>query len=339
MNTNTDWATLPFAYTNTGANVRCSFSNNQWGEITVHSDDILPIHMAATCLHYGQECFEGLKAYRGKDGNIRLFRWKDNAARFNRSARRVGMQEIPEEVFEKALFTLIENNRDSVPPYGTGATLYIRPLLIGTTPRLGLNRSEDYLFVMFACPVGPYFKNGFKPGKVVVERDSDRAAPLGTGTVKIGGNYAAALNTTLRVQKEGYSSAMYLDPKQKTYIDECGPANFFGIKGNSYVTPQSSSILESITNLSLMTLAEHIGLTVERRQIPLEELAEFSEAAQCGTAAVLSPIYSITDPATSTVYTFGKPDEVSPVCSKLYTMLTGIQSGDLEDIFGWITLL
>ncbi len=337
MNANIDWATLPFAYNNTGANVRCSFSNNQWGEITVHSDDIIPIHMSATCLHYGQECFEGLKAYRGKDNAIRLFRWKDNAARLNRSARRIAMQEIPEEIFEKCLRTLIEHNKNFVPPYGTGATLYIRPLLIGTGARLGLNRSEEYLLIMFASPVGPYFRNGFKPGNVVVERDTDRAAPLGTGTVKVGGNYAAALNTTLRVQQEGYSSAMYLDPKEKTYIDECGPANFFAIKGNSYITPTSLSILESITNLSLITLAEHIGLTVERRQIPLEELAECSEAAQCGTAAVLSPIYSITDPANNKKYTFGSPDKVGPVCTKLYEMLTGIQSGDVEDTFGWVT--
>jgi len=337
MNANTDWATLPFAYTNTGANVRCSFSNNQWGEVTVHADDTIPVHISATCLHYGQECFEGLKAYRGKDNAIRVFRWKDNAARLNRSARRVAMQEVPEEVFEKCLRALIENNKDFVPPYGTGATMYIRPLLIGTTPRLGLNRSEDYLFVLFASPVGPYFKNGFKPGKVVVERDTDRAAPLGTGAVKIGGNYAAALNTTLRVQQEGYSSAMYLDPKEKTYIDECGPANFFAIKGNTYITPTSLSILESITNLSLMKLAEHIGLQVERRQIPLEELAECDEAAQCGTAAVVSPIYSVTDPANNTVYTFGKPDEAGVICTKLYEMLTGIQSGDIEDMFGWIT--
>lgn len=338
MNANTDWATLPFAYTNTGANVRCSFSNNTWGEITVHSDDTIPVHMAATCLHYGQECFEGLKAYRGKDNAIRIFRWKDNAARLNRSAARVAMQEVPEEVFEKCLRALIEHNKDFVPPYGTGATMYIRPLLIGTGARLGLNRSKDYLFIMFACPVGPYFKNGFKPGKVVVERDSDRAAPLGTGTVKIGGNYAAALNASLQAHQDGYSSAMYLDPKEKTYIDECGPANFFGIKGNTYITPISTSILESITNLSLMKLAERVGMTVERRQIPLEELAEFDEAAQCGTAAVLSPIYSITDPANNTVYTFGKPDKAGAVCTKLYTMLTGIQSGDIEDEFGWITV-
>lgn len=338
MNANTDWATLPFAYNNTKANVRCSFSNNQWGEITLHSDDIIPINIAATCLHYGQECFEGMKAYRGKDNSIRIFRWKDNAARLNRSANRIAMQEVPEEIFEKCLRTLIENNKDFVPPYGTGATLYIRPVLIGTGARLGLNRSEEYLFVMFASPVGPYFKNGFKPSKVVVERDSDRAAPLGTGTAKIGGNYAAALNTTLQVQKDGYSSALYLDPKEKIYIDECGPANFFAIKGNSYITPASESILESITNLSLMTLAEKIGLNVERRQIPLTELDECDEAAQCGTAAVLSPIYSITDPAKNKVYTFGTPDEVGPVCKKLYTILTSIQSGDLTDEFDWVTV-
>lgn len=334
-----DWSNLPFGYMPTNANVRCSYKNGAWGDIEIHTEETITLHMAATCLHYGQECFEGLKAYRGNDNTIRLFRWEENAKRMNKSAQRIGMPIIPLEVFKNALFTLLAQNKEFVPPYGTGASMYIRPFLIGTEGKLGLNASTEYIFTMFCSPVGPYFKDGCKPVKVIIERDSDRAAPLGTGNVKVGGNYAAAVNATLRAHEQGYSSALYLDPKDKKYIDECGPANFFGIKNNTYITPKSSSILESITNMSLVTLAGNMGMNVERRQIPIDELETFEETGQCGTAAVLTPICEIFDPVLGKSYTYGSPETLGKYSMMLYDTLVGIQYGDKEDTEGWITIV
>lgn len=335
----TEWGNLPFSYKTTNGNIRCEYKNGKWGEIETSSSESINIHISSTCLHYGQECFEGLKAYRGKDNTIRLFRWQENSKRMNQSARRLSMPEIPQDIFEKCLQTLLKLNAEFVPPYGSGASLYIRPLLIGVSPMLGISASSEYILVIFCSPVGPYFKSGFKPVKVVIERETDRAAPLGTGNVKVGGNYAAALNTTLRIHDEGYSSALYLDPKEKKYIDECGPANFFGIKNNTYITPKSDSILNSITNLSLQELAKHLGMSVEKRQVPLEELSTFEEVGQCGTAAVLTPIYSIFDPLTKKEYTFGDKETVGAKSIELYETLVGIQYGDIEDPFGWISLI
>ncbi len=295
--------------------------------------------MAASCLHYGQECFEGLKVFRGKDSKIRIFRWQENLKRMNRSAKRLSMPEIPVHVFEKALMMLIKENQEFVPPYGTGASLYVRPLLIGTSSQLGLSPADEYLLVLFCSPVGPYFKTGVKPVKVIIERDTDRAAPLGTGNVKVGGNYAPTLVTTQKIQELGYSSALYLDPKEKKYLDECGPANFFGIIQNSYITPDSSSILNSITNMSLQDIAIQLGMKVEKRKVLLEELAHFEEAAQCGTAAVITPIYEIYDPLTNIRYTYGSSEKTGEVCMKLYTTLVGIQYGDVPDTFGWNTII
>jgi len=333
-----DWSNLPFGYMPTHANIRCVYTNGTWGDVTVHTEETITLHMAATCLHYGQECFEGLKAYRGNDNTIRLFRWQENAKRMSKSAQRIGMPEIPEELFKDMLFTLLKHNTDFIPPYGTGASLYIRPLMIGIEGKLGLSASTEYLFVMFCSPVGPYYKDGCKPVKVIIERDSDRAAPLGTGNVKVGGNYAAAVNATLRAHQQGYSSALYLDPKEKKYIDECGPANFFAIKNNSYITPQSSSILESITNLSLMKLAANMGMKVEQRNISLDELPTFEEAGQCGTAAVVTPICEIYDPVVNVSYTYGSPESLGAQSMKLYNTLVGIQYGDVEDTEGWVTV-
>ncbi|MFW5852193.1 MAG: branched-chain amino acid aminotransferase [Bacteroidota bacterium] len=335
-----NWAQLPFAYEKTHTNIRCEYQNNAWGTITSHTDENVNLHMAASCLHYGQECFEGLKAYRGKDDKIRVFRWEENLRRMNKSANRLSMPSIPAEIFEEALRRLINENKDFVPPYGTGASLYIRPLLIGLSPRLGLSPADDYMFVMFCSPVGPYFKTGLKPVKIIIERDTDRAAPLGTGNVKVGGNYAPALITTQKIHNLGYSAALYLDPKEKKYIDECGPANFFGIKNNTYVTPDSLSILQSITNMSLKTVASEIlGLSVEERKVPLTELSEFEEIGQCGTAAILTPVYEIYDPITKNHYTYGNPEETGTVCRQLYETLIGIQYGEIPDKFGWNTII
>ncbi|MFQ3578986.1 MAG: branched-chain amino acid aminotransferase [Bacteroidales bacterium] len=334
-----DWANLPFSYKKTRMNVRCTYQNGSWGKLELHESEYIPMHIAATCLHYGQECFEGLKAYTGKDGKIRVFRWEENLKRINRSADYIVMPQIDKQLFWDSLVQLIKNNKEYIPPYGYGATFYIRPLLIGMSPHVGLNCSTEYLYVVFGTPVGSYFKDGFKPTNVIIHRASDRAAPKGTGHIKVGGNYAAGLKVTKEVKAQGYSSAMYLDPREKKYIDECGPANFFGIKDNCYVTPKSDSILPSITNMSLMELAAFLGMKVETRQIELNELESFQEAGQCGTAAVISPIGHIYDPDFDKTYVFSKDGKVGEISQKLYDTLTAIQFGEIEDTFGWTTII
>ena len=334
-----DWSKLSFTYMKTDYNVRCYWRNGQWGELEVSSSEYIPIHMAATCLHYGQDAFEGLKAFRGKDGRIRIFRLDENAKRMQSSADCILMQRVPEELFKAAVLKAVKMNERFVPPYESGASLYIRPLLIGTGARIGVNPADEYLFVVFVMPVGPYFKNGFKPSNVVIMRQFDRAAPLGTGHVKVGGNYAASLRSGQLAHDQGYAAVLYLDAKEKKYLDECGPANFFLIKGNKYVTPASGSILPSITNKSIQQIAADLGLEVDRRRITVEEMAGFDEAGECGTAAVISPVGRIDDPETGKQYVFSKDGEAGPVCRKLYDTLRGIQYGDLPDKFGWITYL
>lgn len=334
---NFDWKNLGFGYSGTNYNIRCHYKNGKWGELQVSDSDQITIHMAATCLHYGQEAFEGLKAYRGTDGKIRVFRIEENAKRMQASGRGILMPELPMEIFTEAVYKAIKLNREFVPPYGSGASLYIRPILIGSGPQIGVKPSDEFLFVVFVMPVGPYFKAGFKPTDYVIYREYDRAAPLGTGNIKVGGNYAASLNAGVRAHNEGYSAVLYLDAREKKYIDECGPANFFGIKGNAYITPKSKSILPSITNKSLRQLAIDIGMTVEERPILVEELTEFNEAGACGTAAVISPIKSIYDADQDIRYTYGaEPGEMSV---RLYEKLIGIQYGTEEDLHGWVTIV
>ncbi|MBQ7163006.1 MAG: branched-chain amino acid aminotransferase, partial [Bacteroidales bacterium] len=270
-----DWSSLSFSYIPTDYNVRCYWRNGQWGELEVCSSEYIPMHMAATCLHYGQEAFEGLKAFKGKDGKIRIFRLDENAKRMQSSAAAILMQAPTEEIFKAAVLKAVKLNERFVPPYESGAALYIRPLLVGTQARVGVNPSEEYLFLVFVTPVGPYFKAGFKPTNVVIMRQFDRAAPQGTGNVKVGGNYAASLRAGAIAHDGGYSAVLYLDPKEKKYLDECGPANFFMVRGNEYVTPASNSILPSITNKSLQQLAADMGMEVIRRRVLVEELADF----------------------------------------------------------------
>jgi branched-chain amino acid aminotransferase len=297
------------------------------------------LHIAATCLHYGQEAFEGLKAFRGKDGKVRVFRLDENAKRLQSSCRGIMMPELPEEKFKEAVLKAVKLNEGFVPPYESGASLYIRPLLIGTSAQVGVKPATEYTFIIFVTPVGPYFKGGFQTTPFVVTREFDRAAALGTGTYKIGGNYAASLAPGEKAHKQGYSNVFYLDSKEKKYIDECGAANFFGIKNNTYITPKSTSVLPSITNKSLMVLAEEIGLKVERREIPLEELATFEEAGACGTAAVISPIERIDDLDNNKSYVFSKDGKPGAVCEKLYNKLRAIQYGDEADKYGWVTVV
>jgi branched-chain amino acid aminotransferase len=336
---NLDWKNLPFGYIKTDYNVRCYYRDGKWSEPEVSTSQYLNVHMAATALHYGQEAFEGMKGYRGKDGKVRIFRWEENAKRLISSARGVLMEEVPVELFRKAVVTAVKMNEKFVPPHGSGATLYIRPLLYGSGAEVGVKPAKEYDFIVFVTPVGPYFKGGIKPVDMLITRDYDRAAPLGTGSIKVGGNYAASLRAIIHARDEGFGNALFLDAKEKKYIDECGPANFFGIKGKTYVTPKSVSILPSITNKSLMQIAESLGLKVEVRPVAVEELADFDEVGACGTAAVISPIAKIVDPGTGKVYEYCKDGEPGKYTMELYKKLTGIQCGDLEDTFGWVTIV
>lgn len=336
---NIDWSSLSFSYMKTDYNVRCTFKDGKWGEIEVSQDETINLHMAATCLHYGQEVFEGQKAFVGKDGKVRLFRIKDNARRIADSATGIMMEPIPEDKFIEMCKMVIKLNKRFIPPYGSEASFYLRPLEIGITPRVGVNPATEYMFIIFAMPVGPYFKGGIKPTRVAIYRDYDRAAPLGTGKWKVGGNYAAGMSATAKAKANGFSAALFLDPKEKKYLDECGPANFFAIKDNTYITPKSGSILPSITNMSLQQIATDMGLKVECRPIPVEELAQFSETAECGTAAVISPIYEIYDEGEKKSYFFNTENESGEVTMSLYHRLKAIQCGDYPDKHGWITFI
>ena len=304
---NINWSDLSFGYMKTDYNVRCYYRDGKWGELEVSSSEIINIHMAATCLHYGQESFEGLKAFRGKDGKIRVFRMDENAKRMQSSSHGIKMAELPVEKFEEAVRKVVKLNERFVPPYESGAALYIRPLMIGMGAQVGVRPASEYMFMVFVTPVGPYFKGGFKPSKVCIMRSYDRAAPQGTGTIKVGGNYAASLVA--------------------------------GEKAHSYITPQSHSILPSITNKSLQQLATDMGLTVERRAVPVEEIATFDEAAECGTAAVIAPISQIDDLDANKSYVIAKDGKPGPVCEKLYNKLRAIQYGDEPDVYNWVTVI
>ena len=334
-----DWSNLGFGYYPTDYNVRCEFKDGKWGPVTVTDDVTINIHMAATCLHYGQEAFEGLKAFRGEDGKIRIFRMDENAKRFISSAEGIKMQPLPEELFKEMVVKLIKANERFVPPYGSGAALYIRPLEIGISPQVGVRPAREYMVVMFCCPVGPYFKSGFRPGRMCIMREYDRVAPKGTGRFKIGANYATSLYAGELALSKGYNAVLYLDPKDKKYLDECGPANFFAIKDGKYITPASDSILPSITNKSLQQLAEDLGLVVEKRRIAVEELTAVDEAAACGTAAVATPIAEIDDLDNNTTYVIAKDGKPGKYTTLLYNTLQDIQMGRRPDTHGWTTIV
>lgn len=332
---NIEWGKLPFGYFKTDYNVRCYNRNGVWGKVEISSSEYISVHMACTGLHYGQEAFEGMKVFRGKDGKVRMFRWEENAKRLRTSADGIMMAPVPDDVFLESITKVVKLNEKYIPPYGTGASLYLRPLLFGSGAEVGVKPSSEYMFIVFCGPVGPYFKEGFKPVKIQLISDYDRTAPQGTGHIKVGGNYAASLRPADRAKKEGYSSVLFTDSMEHKYIDEAGPANFFGIKNNTYITPHSKTILPSITNMSLEQIAKDLGLKSERRPVEAAELNTFEEAGACGTAAIISPIGMIHNRTTDEKITYGSMDQAGPVSTKLFETLKGIQEGVIEDKHGW----
>lgn len=336
MTVEIDWDNLGFEYHKLPYRYVSYYKDGQWENGQLSEDATLHISEASPALHYGQQAFEGLKAYRTKDGSIQLFRPDRNAARLQATADRLLMPQVPTEQFIDAVKQVVKANEDYVPPYGTGATLYLRPLLIGVGDIIGVKPANEYIFTVFAMPVGAYFKGGLVPTNFIVSEDYDRAAPYGTGAAKVGGNYAGSLLPGKQAKSNGYSDVIYLDPATHTKIEEVGAANFFGITAdNEFVTPLSPSILPSITKYSLLELAEkRLGMTVIEGDVPIAELDRFVEAGACGTAAVISPIGGIQ--FKDKRHVFYSETEVGPVTRRLYDELVGIQFGDIEAPEGWI---
>lgn len=335
MNSKITWNNLSFEYIKTNCSFISYYKDGKWDDGNLVEENNITISQASTCLHYGQQIFEGLKAYRTKSGEIQLFRPDMNAKRLNESASRLLMPTFPEKKFIDAVKKVVKANEEFVPPYETGATLYIRPFMIGIGHNIGVKAAKEYLFSIFVVPVGPYFKEGMKPVNFITS-DFDRAAPNGTGNCKVGGNYAASLLPHKQAVDLGFADCIYLDPISHTKIEEVGAANFFGIThDNTFVTPSSNSILKSITKLSLIEIAEkYLNLKVEERDCFINNLDEFKEAGSCGTAAVISPIGAIVHKNTKKV--FFSETEVGPITKKLYDTLLGIQKGDIVAPTNWI---
>ncbi|WP_436513631.1 branched-chain amino acid aminotransferase [Clostridium thermobutyricum] len=334
-NLNIDWNNLGFDYIKTDYRYISIWENGEWDNGKLVTDNILSIEEGAPALHYGQQCFEGLKAYRTKDGSIQLFRPNKNAERMNQSCDRLLMPHIPVEKFIDACVQVIKANEKFVPPYGTGATLYLRPFLIGVGDNIGLKPASKFIFSVFCIPVGPYFKGGMKPVNFLVS-DYDRAAPNGTGAAKVGGNYAGSLIAQKKAKANGFADAIFLDPATHTKIEEVGSANFFGItKDNKFITPLSPSILPSITKYSLLEIArDYFDMEVSEEDVFINDLDRFSEAGACGTAAVITPIGGIQ--MGEKLHVFYSETEVGPITKKLYETLIGIQFGDVKAPEGWI---
>ncbi|SUB24125.1 branched-chain amino acid aminotransferase [Avibacterium avium] len=330
-----DWQNLGFGYIKTDYRYIAYWKDGKWSKGELTQDNVLHISEGSTALHYGQQCFEGLKAYRCKDGSINLFRPDQNAERLQKSCQRLLMPEIPTEMFIDACKQVVKANQEWLAPYGTGATLYLRPFMIGVGDNVGVTPATEYIFSIFCCPVGAYFKGGLKPTNFIVS-EYDRAAPHGTGAAKVGGNYAASLYPGKLAKQRNFSDCIYLDPATHTKIEEVGAANFFGItKDNKFVTPLSPSILPSITKYSLLYLAkERLGLEAIEGDVYINQLDQFKEAGACGTAAVITPIGGIQ--YGDDFHVFYSETEVGEITRKLYEELTGIQFGDVEAPAGWI---
>ena len=339
MGKNIDWSNLGFGYVKTDYRYVSNFKNGAWDEGTLSTDDMVTISECACVLQYAQTVFEGMKAYTKEDGHIVVFRPDLNAERMENSAKRLEMPVFPKDRFVDAIVKLVEANADYVPPYGSGATLYIRPYMFGTNAVIGVKPADEYQFRAFCTPVGPYFKGGVKPITIRVS-DFDRAAPRGTGHIKAGLNYAMSLHAIMDAHRQGFDENMYLDPATRTKVEETGGANFlFVTKDNKVVTPKSDSILPSITRRSLVYVAkEYLGLEVEEREVYFDEVKDFAECGLCGTAAVISPVGKIVDHGKEICMPSGMT-EMGPVTKKLYETLTGIQMGRLEAPEGWIKVI
>ena len=339
MSKNIDWSNLGFGYIETEQRFVSNYKNGAWDEGVITGDSMVTISECAGVLQYAQTCFEGLKAYTTEDGHVVCFRPDLNAKRMVDSCERLEMPTYPEDKFVEAVVKVVEANLDYVPPYGSGATLYIRPYMFGSNPVIGVKPAEEYQFRIFVTPVGPYFKGGAKPIVIRVS-DFDRAAPHGSGHIKAGLNYAMSLHAIVDAHNKGYSENLYLDPATRTKVEETGGANFIFItKDGKLVTPKSDSILPSITRRSLMYVAEHyLGMEVEHREVYLDELENFAECGLCGTAAVISPVGKIDDHGKEICFPSGM-EEMGPVTKKLYDTLTGIQMGRIEAPEGWIKVI
>jgi len=328
-----DWKNLGFTFIPTYGHAQSDFTNGKWGAVRFETNPNFNIHVAANCLHYGQAIFEGLKAFRTRDGKVVMFRPDRNAARFQLSAERLCMEAPSPDLFLEACRTAVAKNLDFLPPHGTGASLYLRPLLIGTEPMVGVKASSTFSFIVLVTPVGPYYKDGFHPVDALVMLDYDRAAPKGTGRAKMAGNYAASLKPGMLAKEKGFPIVLYSDPKENKYVDEFGTSNFIGITpGGEYQTPDSASILQSVTNESLQILAEDMGLKVSRGPIALDKLDQFSEVGACGTAAVITPIRSIT--YGEKVFSYAG---TNPTLTKLYHGLQAVQYGEVPDKHKWLS--
>ncbi|MBE5870068.1 MAG: branched-chain amino acid aminotransferase [Lachnospiraceae bacterium] len=336
---NIDWANLGFGYVRTDKRFVSNYKDGAWDDGVLTEDDTVTISECAGVLQYAQTVFEGLKAYTTEDGHIVCFRPDLNASRLADSCRRLEMPVFPEDKFVEAVVQTVQANEGYVPPYGSGATLYIRPYMFGSNPVIGVKPANEYQFRIFTTPVGPYFKGGARPITIRVS-DFDRAAPHGTGHIKAGLNYAMSLHAIVDAHNKGFDENMYLDAATRTKVEETGGANFlFVTKDNKVVTPKSDSILPSITRRSLMIVAkEYLGLEVEEREVYLEELGDFAECGLCGTAAVISPVGKIVDHGKEICFASGM-EQMGPITQKLYDTLTGIQMGRLEAPEGWIKVI
>ena len=333
---NLDWSTLGFGYHETEKRYVTNFKDGAWDEGGLTEDANIVLNECAGVFQYAQTCFEGLKAYKTVDGRTVIFRPDLNEKRMHDSCERLEMPVLPDGRFIEAVKQVVKANEDMVPPYGSGASLYIRPYMFGSSPVIGVKPAAEYQFRVFTTPVGPYFKGGAKPITICVS-DFDRAAPHGTGNIKAGLNYAMSLHAIVTAHKNGFDENMYLDPGTRTKVEETGGANFlFVTKDGKVVTPKSDSILPSITRRSLMIVAkEYLGLEVEEREVYFDEVKDFAECGLCGTAAVISPVGKIVDHGKEICMPAGM-DEMGPVTKKLYETLTGIQMGRIEDKFGWV---
>ncbi len=329
-----DWSSLGFKYMDTNSHIKYVWRNGAWDKGELVRDPYLKLHIAASALHYGQAAFEGLKVFRCKDGKVRAFRPQANAERMCRTAMRTCMAPVPVEMFMDALKRVVNDNLDYVPPYGSGGSMYIRPLLIGSGPQIGVAPADEYTFIIMVMPVGPYYKGGLQPVRAAIYDDYDRAAPKGVGHVKVAGNYAASLYAHIQAKHDGFPVELYLDAREHKYIEEFATSNFIGIKADgTYVTPDSPSVLPSVTNKTLKQIAVDLGMPVETRPIPFEELESFAEIGACGTAVVVTPVSEVH--RGDKVIKVPTGDGCGPVLEKLYRTVQGIQYGELPDTHNW----